>query len=312
MIEDTEPFIHHKALVEPGARIGPGTRIWAFAHILPGALIGEDCNICDSVFIENKVVVGNRVTIKSGVQLWDGVVLEDDVFIGPNATFTNDVFPRSKRYDGLSEITVKCNASIGANATVIAGVTIGRNAMIGAGAVVTKNVPANAIVIGNPARIKGYVNSSLKGRLEPGLSAEPAGELRVPWVQLYDLPVVADMRGSLSVAEFDEHIPFVPKRYFTVFDVPSEEVRGEHAHRTLHQFLVCVKGSCSIVVDNGVSRDEVVLDNPGVGLHLPAMVWATQYKYSQDAVLLILASDKYDPDDYIRDYDEYLEAVTQK
>ncbi|MGB5059730.1 MAG: N-acetyltransferase, partial [Candidatus Promineifilaceae bacterium] len=91
-------FIHPQGIIEPGAQIGAKTRIWAFAHVLPGAVIGEDCNINDGVFIENEVVVGNRVTIKSGVQLWDGITLEDDVFVGPNATFTNDPFPRSKQY----------------------------------------------------------------------------------------------------------------------------------------------------------------------------------------------------------------------
>lgn len=152
-------FQHSHALVESN-RIGKGTRIWAFVHVLPGAVIGEDCNICDHVFIENDVVVGDRVTIKCGVQLWDGVMLEDDVFVGPNATFTNDMFPRSKQYpDSFSRTLVQKGASIGANATLLAGITIGENAMIGAGAVVTKDVPPNAIVVGNPARVKGYVDS---------------------------------------------------------------------------------------------------------------------------------------------------------
>jgi UDP-2-acetamido-3-amino-2,3-dideoxy-glucuronate N-acetyltransferase len=151
--------VHQHALVEPGARIGPGTRIWAFAHILPGAVIGRDCNICDQTFIENDVVVGDRVTIKSGVQLWDGVTLGDDVFVGPNATFTNDPFPRSRQRPTSFPRTFVCNgASIGANATILPGLTIGEAAMVGAGAVVTKDVPPEAIVVGNPARIVGYVN----------------------------------------------------------------------------------------------------------------------------------------------------------
>jgi UDP-2-acetamido-3-amino-2,3-dideoxy-glucuronate N-acetyltransferase len=146
-------FVHERALVEEGAQVGPKTRIWAFAHVLGGAKIGADCNICDQVFIENDVVVGDRVTVKSGVQLWDGLRVADDVFIGPNATFTNDIFPRSKKAFELRQTIIERGASIGANATVLAGVTIGENAMIGAGAVVTKNVPANAVVAGNPARI---------------------------------------------------------------------------------------------------------------------------------------------------------------
>lgn len=143
-------YVHPKALVE-SANIGSGTRIWAFAHILPGARIGRDCNFCDGVFVENDVVVGDRVTVKCGVQLWDGVRLEDDVFIGPNATFTNDILPRSKQPFDLKYTIVKRGASIGANATILPGITIGENAMVGAGSVVTRDVPSNTLVVGNPA-----------------------------------------------------------------------------------------------------------------------------------------------------------------
>lgn len=133
--------------------IGPNTRIWQFVVILPGARIGADCNVCSHILIENNVVVGDRVTIKSGVQLWDGLRIENDVFIGPNVTFTNDPFPRSKQYpQNYAVTTVKEGASIGGGATILPGVTIGRYAMIGAGAVVTKSVPDHSVVVGNPAR----------------------------------------------------------------------------------------------------------------------------------------------------------------
>lgn len=145
-------FVHPQALVE-SIQIGSGTRIWAYTHILPGARIGRDCNLCDMVFVENDVLVGDRVTVKCGVQLWDGVRIEDDVFVGPNATFTNDGFPRSKQNFELRLTIVKRGASIGANATILPGLTIGESAMVGAGAVVTRNVPPNVLVVGNPARV---------------------------------------------------------------------------------------------------------------------------------------------------------------
>ena len=145
-------MIHRLADVQ-SKHIGKDTNIWQFCVILPNAIIGNNCNICANVFIENDVFVGNNVTVKCGVQLWDGVTVEDDVFIGPNVTFTNDLFPRSKQYPQKFEKTfIKKGASIGANSTILAGITIGENAMIGAGSVVTKDVPANTLWYGNPAK----------------------------------------------------------------------------------------------------------------------------------------------------------------
>lgn len=308
-------FQHPQALVET-TNIGKDTRIWAFAHILPGAVIGEDCNICDHVFIENNVKIGNRVTIKCGVQLWDGIVVEDDAFIGPNATFTNDLFPRSKQYPEKFEKTIlREGASVGANATILSGVTIGRNAMVGAGSVVSHDVPPHAIVIGNPASVKGYVDSiqsrksldMVRSEREWGYKRDSA----VTGVQILRLPLVEDMRGNLTFAEYGHFLPFIIKRYFLVFDVPSREVRGEHAHRTLHQVLVCVRGSLSVVVDDGHNREEFLLDSVQVGLYIPPMVWGIQYRYTPDAMLLVLASDVYDAGDYIRDYDEFLGLVVK-
>lgn len=145
--------IHNLADVQ-SEKIGAGTRIWQFCIVLPGAEIGSNCNICAHVLIENDVRIGDDVTVKSGVQLWDGITVEDGVFIGPNATFTNDLFPRSKVYPKeFSRTVLKRGCSIGANATILAGTVIGENAMVGAGAVVTKDVPANAVVAGNPAKV---------------------------------------------------------------------------------------------------------------------------------------------------------------
>ena len=149
-------MVHDFALLESDD-IGEGTRIWAHTHILPGARIGKNCNICDQTFIENDVVIGDRVTVKFGVHIWDGARIEENVFIAPNVAFTNDRYPRSKQYpEKFLPIIIRKGASIGANATLLPGITIGENAMVGAGAVVVKDVPAIALVVGNPAHIVRY------------------------------------------------------------------------------------------------------------------------------------------------------------
>ena len=145
-------FLHSSSDVQT-SHIGDGTRIWQYVVVLPGAQIGREVNICSHCFVENNVRVGDRVTIKSGVQLWDGVHLEDDVFVGPNVTFTNDRYPRSKNHSVVLLTTiVKAGASIGGGATILPGIEIGKGAIVGAGAVVTRSVPDYAIVVGNPAR----------------------------------------------------------------------------------------------------------------------------------------------------------------
>ncbi|MDX2187070.1 MAG: WxcM-like domain-containing protein [Opitutaceae bacterium] len=306
-------FAHPQALIEPGADIGDNTRVWAYVHILGKARIGADCNICDQVFIENDVIIGDRCTIKSGVQLWDGLRLGNDVFVGPNATFTNDPFPRSRvRVSEYPQTYVEEGSSIGANATILPGIKIGRGAMVGAGAVVTRNVPPNAIVVGNPARIIGYTGGSQAGASAP--YSVPAGargpqSTSVSGATWHQFPEIRDMRGDLTVAEFPKDVPFTPARQFLVYNVANQEIRGEHAHRTCHQLLVCVSGSVRVLADDGKQRQDFLLDRPTVGLHLAPMVWGTQYRYSSDAVLLVVASHSYDPDDYIREYDEFLSLV---
>jgi UDP-2-acetamido-3-amino-2,3-dideoxy-glucuronate N-acetyltransferase len=309
---DDTVFIHEKAIVEKGATLGAHSRVWAFAHILPGAILGEDCNICDGVFIENQVIIGDRVTIKCGVQVWDGVTIESDVFIGPNVTFTNDPFPRSKQHpQEYTPTLIRRGASIGANATILPGVIVGMNAMVGAGAVVTRDIPPHAIVTGNPARISGYVSSELQNSLKSDQEKEKAARpLSVKNAKIIILPRIVDLRGCLTFGEVSQHLPFEPKRYFIVYNVPSIEVRGEHAHKEQQQFLVCVKGSCSVVLDDGKNRDEVILDQANMGLYIPALVWSVQYRYTPDAILLVLASDVYQAEDYIRNYDEYLKRVS--
>jgi len=308
--ENNKFYVHPTSLVA-SKKIGKKTRIWAFCNILENAVIGQDCNINDSVFIENDVIVGDRVTVKCGVQLWDGLRVEDDVFIGPNATFTNDQFPRSKHY--LKEFpvtTLKKKSSVGANATILPGITIGSSAMVGAGSVVTKDVPQNAIVVGNPARIVGYVNvKKINARKIENKIEDDDIDLNVKGVKIYNLPKFEDIRGELSVGEYQKHVPFVIKRFFVVHHVPNQEVRGEHAHKKLHQYLICLNGNINIIVDDGKNSAEVNLTPMTMGLYLRPKVWSVQYKFSEDAILLVFASEKYKPDDYIRSYEEFIKYI---
>jgi acetyltransferase-like isoleucine patch superfamily enzyme len=289
--------------------IGPGTSVEEFAHILAGARVGANCRIAGSTFLENDVVVGDRVTLERGVQIWDGTTIEHDVFVGPNAIFTH------RRFGVSSDATQKCGrtivkagASIGANATLLPGIVIGERAVVEAGTVVTRNVPPDAIVAGNPARIVGYTGKKVLAPCGPSAvpSSPGAHASRVAGVTIHRLPLFEDLRGLLTVAE---PVAFEIKRFFLVFGVSSRDVRGEHAHRTLHQFLVCVHGECHLMVDDGRVKEEIALESPAIGVHVPPMVWAVQSRHSPDAVLLVLASDVYDPGDYVRDYDEFLQLV---
>jgi UDP-2-acetamido-3-amino-2,3-dideoxy-glucuronate N-acetyltransferase len=156
---DDSVYVHPTALCESD-EVGARTRVWAFAHIMPGAIVGADCNICDHVFIETGARLGDKVTVKNNVLLWDKVTVEEEVFLGPNAVFTNDLSPRvgfKKSPDQFVPTLVRKGASIGANATIVCGITIGELAMVGAGAVVTHDVPPHALVAGNPARRIGWV-----------------------------------------------------------------------------------------------------------------------------------------------------------
>lgn len=149
--------VHSQAIVET-KKIGEGTTIWAYVHILQGAIIGKNCNICDHCFIENKVIIGDNVTIKCGVYLWDGITIENSVFIGPAVTFSNDLYPRSKNSNYSQQKTLlQVGSSIGSNSTILPGVTIGKYALVGAGSVVTKNVENFTIIYGNPAKKQGYI-----------------------------------------------------------------------------------------------------------------------------------------------------------
>lgn len=317
-------FIHPTAEVH-STQIGANSKIWQFCVVFEHAKIGAQVNICSHCLIENRVVIGDRSTIKSGVQLWDGITIGDDVFVGPNVTFANDKYPKSKQH--LSEpvqTILEDGVSIGGGASLVAGITIGKGALVAAGAVVTKSVPAYTIVKGNPARVSGYVESTSQVGGDKELSVSNVSNVPVRGDQepvslgvgrasgkasVQRLKYVADMRGNLSVSEFPQDIPFDPKRYFLIFDVPNQEVRGSHSHKECEQFLICVKGSVNVMVDDGAARSEVVLDSPDLGVYIPPLVWGTQYRYSEDAVLLVFASHPYDDTDYIRSYQEFLGVV---
>ena len=297
-------YLHEKAVVDAGATIGEDTKLWPWSHVLAGAKIGNNCNICEHVFIENSVTIGDDVTVKCGVYIWDGITIEDSVFIGPSVTFVNDIFPRSKEFlEKPSQTIISKGASIGANATILS-VIIGANAMVGAGAVVTKDVPPNAVVVGNPARITGYVGTKL---IPTTNFSSKNNATSITGGKIIDIPSFSDMRGDLSVIELEKTLPFIIKRIFYTYNVDSNRVRGEHAHKECMQFLIAVSGSLSVICDNGSEREEFVLDSPSIGLYIPPGVWGIQYKHSADCVLLVCASHEYDANDYIRDYDKFLQ-----
>lgn len=295
----TDFFVHPQALCE-SSQVGAGTRIWAFAHVLPRAVIGRDCNVCDHVFIENDVRIGDRVTVKSGVQLWDGIELEDDVFVGPNATFTNDKYPRSKQYPASWPRTVVCKgASIGANATILPGLRIGAGAMVGAGAVVTHDVPPGSSVAGVPAR-----------PMQPQAPSKGPREVTsVNDCRLIELPRIADPRGNLTFIEGNRHIPFGIERVYYLYDVPGGASRGGHAHRELHQLLIAMSGSFDVLVDDGRTKRTFSLNRSYVGLFIPHLIWRELLNFSSGAVCTVLASNRYDEAEYFRDYDDFLAAV---
>lgn len=301
------PFIHPLSEVR-SSRIGLGTRIWQYCVVLEEAVIGDDCNICAHCFIENDVIVGDRVTIKCGVQLWDGIRIEDDAFIGPNVSFSNDPYPKSRQHPKeYAKTFVKKGASIGAGATLLPGITIGANALVGAGSVVTSDVPPSSVVVGNPARIVRYVDALQQSDLR---SISPIGvttETMVGGAQWISFRNIRDVRGQLTVVQWNEHLPFRPERVFFIHHVPNSKVRGGHAHRQCIQILVALTGCARVVVDDGGMRQEHLLNRSDKALLIPAGLWATQYDYTRDCVLAVFASHGYDESDYIRDYDEFLE-----
>lgn len=302
-------FIDPSARVE-AERLGAGSSVLAYAHVGPGTAIGQDCTLHEHSVLIGAITLQDGVTVQAGAQLFGRVRVEQGATVGAAAVLGGEAPGGAQVDQAASEIVVRPFASIGANVTVLPGVVIGRRAVVEAGSVVTQSVPANAIVAGNPATIVAYVDSGHEHAtaevIVPSSIEAPLTTTKVNGVTLHKLVSAQDLRGSLTAAEFDG-LPFVPRRIFTVYDVPSESVRGAHAHRVCSQFLVCTAGAVSCLVDDGRAREEVRLATPDIGLHIPPMVWGTQWRYSRDAVLLVLASHPYDGADYIRDYEEFLE-----
>jgi carbonic anhydrase/acetyltransferase-like protein (isoleucine patch superfamily) len=260
------------------------------------------------VFIENDVLLGDRVTIKSGVQLWDGITIEDDVFIGPNVTFTNDKFPRSRKWqDTVLKTNIQKGASIGANSTILPNITIGEGSMIGAGSVVTRSIPPYAIAYGNPARIHGYTDSGQTQNIESDESRyEVDQDFTLPGrAKVLKLKESKDARGSLLALDFNEFDLFEIRRVFFITNVPSNQLRGEHAHYVCSQFLFMLSGSVNVLLDDGKKRTEIRLAAHSGGLYIPPLIWSTEFQFSKNAVLAVLASHSFEEKDYIRDYQAF-------
>lgn len=280
------------------------------ALVSPGAQLGPDCTVGAGAVIGDGVVLGRGVQVGAGCVLQGPCRVGDESIVGAGALLSG-----AGAEGGL---VIEAGVHIGVGAMLPCALNVARGARIEAGTLILRAVPPHAIVAGNPAQIIGYVeNAAVPGTPAPDARIAPAAATGsrgtgVLGVTLHRLPKILDLRGNLSVGEFERSLPFAPKRYFLVFGVPNAEIRGEHAHRTCKQFLICVHGSCSVVVDDGAHREEHLLDDPSLGVYLPALTWGIQYKYSHDAVLLVFASEYYDSAEYIRDYSEFLQLTAAR
>ena len=299
--------VHATSIIGVGAHIGANTSIGPYCHVYPGVFIGDNTVLADRVTVGPRVRIGSNVDVAAGVHLDGDLELHDGVAVGPNTAVIGPSPGRSR-----SQTVVNRGASIGANATIEAGVTIGAYATVAAGTVVTRDVPPYATVEGNPAQIVGYESSpqfEVTRHLRTSEIDDSAFPIALGKATLLRYPRVDDIRGSLTFGEVGVQLPFAPLRYFLVYGVPTREVRGEHAHHTLHELVVCVSGECAIAIDDGYIRAETVLDRPDVALHIPPKVWRSHYNYSLQAVLLSLCSEPYDEDDYIRSYDLFQQEL---
>jgi UDP-2-acetamido-3-amino-2,3-dideoxy-glucuronate N-acetyltransferase len=291
--------VHPAAIVEAGAVLA-GTAVGAYSRVGPEVEIAGPCAIAEHAILSGRILLSPGVEIGPQVYLGGPLTIETGVRIAARSCIDAA---------GGAAIVLGEGASIGANATIWPGVTVGKRARVEPGSVVTKNVPAMAVVAGNPAQIVRYSGvPSDPPQAHDGVTAEVTST-PIRGVTLRRLPLHEDLRGNLTFGEAARHVPFPIRRYFLSFAVASEQVRGEHAHRSLHQFLVAAHGRVHIVADDGVNQADFLLDRPDLGIHIPPMIWSVQYRFSADAVLLALCSEPYEPADYIRDYAEFLAMV---
>ena len=277
-----------------------GTDIVSGISADPGAVVPAD------------FVHGAGCSVGGHAFIGSGCVAEDNVRIGARATV---LAPEPSPDDLVQRLLIQSGATIGASAVVCGANIIGRGARIEPGAVVTSDVPPHAVVAGNPAHVTGYVSAAAGGT--PGRPIEmvhapnEVGAVVLPnGASVIRFPEVADLRGQLTFGEVDGQLPFAVDRFFLVYGVESQELRGEHAHRSCHQLIIATTGAVSVLTDNGSELIEVRIDEPNIGVYLPPMVWGVQFRHTADAVLMVLASDRYDADDYIRDYDEFIREVS--
>jgi UDP-2-acetamido-3-amino-2,3-dideoxy-glucuronate N-acetyltransferase len=285
-----------------------------FSNVHASSLVGIGVLIDTEAYIGPNCHLEGSIEVESGAILKGGITFIGDIVVGRGSIIEPGVCIAAPLYERVAESTVVHvgnNVHVGAGTVLLKGVTIGHHAWIEPGTVVTQNIPSYAIVGGNPAKITGYVgnssyqlnNASTLVAFNDKVEVYPSS---VQGVTVHHYARISDLRGDLSVGEFERSVPFQPKRFFIVYDVPSAETRGQHAHMKCQQFLICVAGSVSVVVDDGEHREEVLLNRPNIGLFIPAGIWGIQYKYSTNGTLLVFASEYYDASDYIRNYDNFL------
>lgn len=262
--------------------------------------------------IDETPEAGDLSAFDSSIRVGPNSYIGPNVIVGKNVSVGARVTITAGPSGASSRTSIEEGVAIGDGAVVSGPLQVGAFAVINPGSIVTKSVPPFAIVEGNPAQVVGYVQpGAIKGEfIEP--PAEVGQFLQAVGCDIWRLPKVIDLRGNLTYAEIDQYLPFSPNRFFIVFGVPNEKVRGSHAHHQLHELLVCVHGSVTVTLDNGAECRQLVMNDPTIMLHLRPMTWTTQYNYSSDAVLMVLCSDPYEADDYIRDYDSFLGLTNEQ